>query len=140
MKFLLDTRVLSEFVKPAPDPGLVAWMEAAEEADLHLSVITVGEIRQGIAAMPDSKRKLELDRWLRQDLMQRFAERLLPFGVAEADRWGELCGAAQRAGAPVPAVDAMLAATALCQGLKLVTRNVQDFARLPVSLENPWTR
>ena len=138
MKFVLDTCVLSELVKPAPDAGLLAWMEAADEAGLHLSVITVGEIRQGVAALADSRRKQELDRWLRQDLVQRFAERLLPFGLDEADRWGRLRGEAQRSGAPVPAVDAMLAATALCHGLKLVTRNVQDFARLPVGIENPW--
>jgi hypothetical protein len=140
VKFLLDTCVVSELVKPAPDAGLSAWMETADEAGLHLSVITVGEIRQGIAALSDTRRRRDLDRWLHKDLIERFAERVLPFGVSEAEQWGQLSGEARRGGSPVPVVDAMIAATALCNGLVLVTRNVQDFQRLSVRLENPWSR
>ncbi|MGB9429101.1 MAG: type II toxin-antitoxin system VapC family toxin [Gammaproteobacteria bacterium] len=139
MSFLLDTCALSELAKPRPDAGLLRWLDAADETTLHLSVITLGEIRQGVAALADSKRKRELETWLQQDLTQRFAERLLAFGAVEAEEWGRLSGEARRKGLPPPVLDAMIAATARVHDLAVVTRNTNDFARLAVKLENPWT-
>lgn len=139
MSFLLDTCAVSELVKLRPNPGLLRWLGEADETALYLSVITLGEIHQGVAALADSKRKRELEHWLQVDMTARFAERLLPFGAAEANEWGRLRGEARRRGALPPVIDAMLAATARVHGLTIVTRNTNDFSRLSVKLETPWT-
>jgi len=74
--FLLDTNVISELVKPTPDPKVTAWIEATDESLLHLSVLTLGEIRKGIAVLPDASRRVSLEAWLDRDLALRFAERI----------------------------------------------------------------
>lgn len=140
MSFLLDTCALSELTKPRPDAGLLRWLDEADETALYLSVITLGEIRQGIAALANSKRKRELERWLEEDMTARFAERLLPFGATEAEEWGRLSGEARRKGSLPPVIDAMLAATARVHDLVVVTRNTSDFKSLDINLENPWSR
>ena len=140
MSFLLDTCALSELTKPRPDAGLLRWLDEADETALYLSVITLGEIRQGIAALANSKRKRELERWLEEDMTARFAERLLPFGAAEAEEWGRLSGEARRKGSSPPVIDAMLAATARVHDLAVVTRNTSDFESLAINVENPWSR
>lgn len=139
MSFLLDTCAVSELVKPRPNAGLLHWLDEADETAVYLSVITLGEIRQGVAALVNSKRKRELEHWLQVDMTARFAERLLPFGSVEAEEWGRLRGEARRKGAPVPVIDAMLAATARVHGLAIVTRNTGDFTQLSVKMENPWS-
>ena len=119
MTYLLDTNVISELTRPRPNPGVVAWLREMPDAALHLSVLTLGEIRKGVEAMPDGVRKEELRLWLEQELPAWFEARLLPVSAGVADRWGSLLA---EVGRPVPAIDSLLAATALHHGLRLVTR------------------
>ncbi len=136
--FLLDTNCVSEMVRVKPDPRVLEWMESADESLLHLSVLTLGEIRKGLAALPQGRRRTRLETWLEVDLRGRFAGRILPVDAAVADRWGVLAGQARRKGAPLAIVDGLLAATALHYNLTMVSRNVRDFAAARAPVFNPW--
>ena len=136
--FLLDTNCVSELVRIKPEPRVLEWMEAAEETLLHLSVLTLGEIRKGLAAIPQGKRRTRLEAWLEVDLRSRFSGRILPVDAAVADRWGLLAAQARRKGATLPIIDGLLAATALHHNLTMISRNVSDFAAAQVPVLNPW--
>ena len=136
--FLLDTNVISEVVRPRADRRVLQWMETADEERLFLSVLTVGEIRKGIALLTNSKRRTQLETWLEVDLRERFSHRILPVDQDVADRWGLLAATAQRRGKPLPVIDALLAATALQHNLTVVSRNAVDFGDTPVQVLNPW--
>jgi toxin FitB len=86
--YLLDTNCISELVRIQPEPAVVAWMEAADETLLHLSVLTLGEIRKGLAGLPQGKRRTHRETWLEIELRDRFAGRIFPIDAAVADRWG----------------------------------------------------
>jgi len=137
--FLLDTNVLSELTKARPTPKVVSWIEAQDEDRLFLSVLTLGEIRKEIAMFSDTARRSAIASWLDTALRRRFAGRILPVDEAVADCWGAITAAAVKTGAPVPAIDGLLAATALQHGLTLVTRNTADVAGTGVPFFNPWT-
>jgi predicted nucleic acid-binding protein len=137
--FLLDTNVISEAVRLEPDSRVLFWLDSVQEDLLHLSVLTFGEIRQGVALLAEGKRRLRLERWLETELRMRFAGRIVPIDEDIAERWGGLTAEARRAGTPLGVVDGLLAATALEHGLTLATRNVKDFVRLGVTLSNPWS-
>jgi len=136
--FLLDTNCISEAVRERPEPRVLSWLGATEEALLHLSVLTLGEIRKGVAALTPGKRRTLLETWLEMELQVRFAGRILPIDVAVADRWGELAAAVRAKGAALSTVDGLLAATAFHHKLTIVSRNVQDFAHTQVPVFNPW--
>jgi len=136
--FLLDTNTVSELVSAKPHPRVLDWMEAADENRLFLSVMTLGEIRQGVAALPQSKKRTRLETWLEVDLRSRFGGRILAIDGAVADRWGWIMAQAQVRGMTLPVVDGLLAATALHHNLTAVTRNVRDFAVVGLSVLNPW--
>lgn len=130
--------VLSELVRPAPYPAVVAWIDAGDASTYYLSVITLGELQQGIARLVPSERRAALERWLTADVVQRFRGHALPIDEAVALAWGALQGEALRAGAPLPAIDALIAATARVHGLTVMTRNVRDLERRGVPVINPW--
>ncbi len=136
--FLLDTNVISELVKPRPEPAVVRWVEESDENLLYLSVLTLGEIRKGVAALPQSARRVELEAWLESDLRLRFSKRILAIDEDIADRWGILAGQAQKDGRELPVIDGLLAATAIHHNLTLVTRNTSDIASTGTLLFNPW--
>ena len=136
--FLLDTNIISELIKPRPEPRLVAWTDATDENLLYLSVLTLGEIRKGVAALPRTARRAELEVWLESDLRLRFSNRVLPIDEDIADRWGVLAGHAHKHGTPLPVIDGLLAATALHHNLTLVTRNISDLAGTGTRLFSPW--
>jgi predicted nucleic acid-binding protein len=137
--FLLDTNVISELVKPRPEPTVTKWIDATEENLLCLSVLTIGEIRKGIAALPDaSSRRASLETWLDHELTLRFAGRILAIDQAIADRWGAMTARALAAKSPLPVIDGLLAATALQHNLTLVTRNTRDVEITGASVFNPW--
>ena len=136
--FLLDTNCVSELIRPRPEPGVVGWMRAVDESLLYLSVLTLGELRSGAAALPQSKRRTYLEGWLELDVRVRFSGRILAIDDMVADRWGWLTAEAERKGRPLAAVDGLLAATALEHNLTIVSRNVRDFAHTHVPILNPW--
>ena len=136
--FLLDTNCISELVRVKPEPRVLEWMEAADEGLLYLSVLTLGEVRKGLAGLPQSKRRTHLEAWLEVELQARFSGRILPIDAAVADRWGVLAADAKRKGKALSTIDALLAATALHYNLTVVSRNVSDFANTQVPVLNPW--
>lgn len=137
--FLLDTNVISELVKPEPDINVVRWIEETDESILFLSVLTVGEIRNGIERLKLGRRRGRLESWLKVDLRARFQDRILPVDEAIAERWGALSAIAAASGKPVPVIDGLLAATAMHHDLMLVTRNAPDVAGAAVPTLNPWS-
>ena len=137
--YLLDTNCISEVVRPNPEPRVLSWLEATDERLLHLSVLTLGEIRKGVASLPQSKRRRRLESWLELELQARFSGRVLPIDAGIADRWGILTADARKKGVGLATIDGLLAATALHFNLTLVSRNVNDFAGTPVLLLDPWT-
>lgn len=133
--FLLDTCVISELVKAKPAARVVAWIDAQREADLYLSVITIGEIEEGVATLPDGEKRAQLLTWVRRSLPDRFAGRLLAVDLPVAVAWGERRGSSRQT---LPVVDGLIAATAQVHRLTVATRNVADFRRFGAPVTNPW--
>ena len=136
MSYLVDTNVLSELRRKQPQPEVVTWFAQRPRQTLYISVLTLGEIRKGIERL-DAVRQQPLLDWLEVELPNYFLGRLLAVDAQTADRWGRLLGSVGR---PLPAVDSLLAATALQHDLTLVTRNTADFAGTGVRLINPWNK
>jgi len=135
MKYLLDTNVISELKRPQPNPQVLNWFETVNHEFLYLSVLTLGEIRKGIEKLPESQRKNKLRYWLDKELPNWFGKRLLPINIEIALAWGGLQAQMNR---PLPAIDSLLAATALHHDLCLVTRNTKDFIYPNLIVINPW--
>ena len=136
--FLLDTNCISELISPRPEPRVAEWLEEADEGLLYLSVLTLGEIRKGVALLAQGKRRTRLETWLEVELQARFSGRILPVDAVVADRWGVLAAEAKRKGKPLAIIDGLLAATALEYNLTVVSRNASDFANTHVAVLNPW--
>jgi hypothetical protein len=136
MTYLLDTNVLSETRKRQPDTGVVEWITATPPGQLHVSVLTLGEIGQGIARIRgrgDQQQAAALERWLRAT-EAGFGDRILPVTLPVASAWGQ-----QQHVQPLPVIDALIAATARVNGLTVVTRKARDFARSGIAVLNPFT-
>ena len=138
MNFLLDTNAVSEWVKPRPNPGLISWMESADEDRLFLSVVTLAELHYGVERMPAGMRRTRVERWLRLEVPLRFEKRVLPVSAEIAVVWGRAVALSESAGRPMSVMDAFLAATAQVHDLTLVTRNADHFRVLKAVL-SPWT-
>jgi toxin FitB len=136
--FLLDTNVVSELVSPKPNDRVLRWVEQTDESILFLSVLTLGEIRNGVQRLRPGRRRGRLESWLQVDLPRRFQDRILPVAAGVADRWGAVSAVAAAKGKPVPVIDGLLAATALHHNLTLVTRNALGVSGTGVSTLNPW--
>ena len=136
--FLLDTNCISELVRVEPDRRVMEWMDAADESLLYLSVLTLGEIRKGLASLAQGKHRTRLETWLELELQARFARRILPIDAPVADRWGLLAAQARLKGATLPVIVGLLAATALHYNLTVVSRNAADFASTQTPVLNPW--
>lgn len=136
MSYLIDTNVISEVFKKTPDTQVLKWFESIPSSSLYLSVITFGEIRKGIEKLDYTEKKITLLAWLEHELPAWFEERVLTINIEVADRWGYLLSTANK---PIPAIDSLIAATALTHNLKLVTRNIKDFINIPgLETINPW--
>ena len=136
--YLLDTNVISELTKLRPESKVVAWFQATSEELLYLSVFTIGEIRKGINSLPRSNKRALLESWLANDLILRFAGRILEVNLDIAERWGLISAQAKIAGAPLAVIDGLMAATALHHNLTLVTRNTKDVQVAGINTLNPW--
>ncbi|MCX5759394.1 MAG: type II toxin-antitoxin system VapC family toxin [Candidatus Hydrogenedentes bacterium] len=140
MKYLLDTCVISEMVKPRPNKGVVQWLSERGEETLFLSVLTIGEIQKGIAKLVDGKRKESIQTWLDEDLRLRFSERILAVDEDVASTWGIIQGNAERGGRSIPTIDGLLGATAIAHNLSVVTRNEDDIGMTGARIVNPWNQ
>jgi len=138
VSFLLDTNVVSEWVKPRPDPGLIAWCESVDEDRTFISVVTLAELRYGTERLSAGARRTRLENWLHHELPARFEGRILSIDAAIAHAWGKAVAHGDREGRPSNTMDAFLAATAEIHHLTLVTRNAADFRGLTKSVMNPW--
>ena len=138
MTFLLDTNVVSEFMKPKPDQNVLHWLENADEDITFMSVVSLAELRHGIELLDAGRRKSALHSWLSEHLPERFAGRILAIDSVIADQWGRLSAAARRQGIGLQVMDGFIAATALAHSHVVVTRNTRDFQRLDIAVVNPW--
>lgn len=139
MSFLLDTNVISEWVKLRPNAGVIRWLADADEDEVFISVISIAEISRGLELMPKGHRRDGIAKWLSEDLPARFAGRILLVHLAVAQEWGATCKKAHGRGYTVSIMDGFLSATARIHDLTLVTRNTKDFQGLGLTLLNPWT-
>lgn len=136
---LLDTNVLSEFMRAAPAVEVVAWLDAQAAAQVWVCAITRAEIELGVALMPDGQRKLGLQTAARAMFADDFTGRCLPFDERAASCYADLVASRTRLGRPISVEDAQIAAVALANGLALATRNERDFASIDgLSVINPW--
>jgi len=138
LKYLLDTCVISELIKPEKDTNVVEWMQNKEENSLFISVLTIGEIHKGIAKLPDSPKKQSIQEWVNDDLKKRFAGRIIEITEEIATSWGKIQGKAEKEGKKMPVLDSLIAATAIKNNLTVVTRNIKDIENSGCQSINPW--
>ena len=134
MKFLVDSNVLSEPTKPAPDTGVVEWLRM-QESELAVSTIILGELEYGILLLPVSRRRTRLEQWFAVGIQRM---RILDFDTAAAAHWARLLAKLKKRGQAMPLKDSLIAATALAHGLTVATRNANDFHNAGVMVENPF--
>lgn len=138
-RFLLDTNVISEFNRTGrPDERVKQWLDTVDPNSLYVSVITIAEIEFGIELLPASKRRTQLEQWMQHDFRDWFPGRIFPVNEDIVKRWAVLSAERQRMGQPLASFDGLIAATALQHDLTLVTRDVNDFRNLGVTLLDPW--
>ena len=137
MNKLLDTCVVAEYKKPAPETKVIQWLDSQIEESMFLSVLTVGEIEKGIVRLPASKRKTNLENFL-EVLLARFDRRIISLDTAILRRWAKLVGSLESKGRVLPIIDSLLAATALEHDLTIITRNESDFADTGAKVLNIW--
>lgn len=135
---LLDTNVISEPLRRAPEPGVIEWIDAQALETLYLSAITVAELRSGIALLPAGKRRTGLLENLERRVLPLFAGRVLPFDIPCTQTYAELIAKAQKAGLAIAAADGFIAATAAANGFVVATRDTSPFEAAGVTVINPW--
>jgi toxin FitB len=140
MSYLLDTNVISELVSKRPNERVITWIDGIDDQLVYLSGITVGEIKRGIERLPEAKRRDELVNWLNEDLLIRFDNKILTIDIPVILAWGTLIADLESRGRALPAIDSLIAATALQHELQLVTRNEKDFEGTGVIVINPWNK
>lgn len=137
-QYLLDTCVISEFVKPKPERRVIDWLNSIDPESVYLSAVTIGEIQFGISNRPPSNRRTELEVWLNEALPQQFGGRVLALDADTFVTWGKMTAEQKRKGELQSIMDSLIAATALEHKMVLVTRNVADFKVGNLSILNPW--
>jgi predicted nucleic acid-binding protein len=135
---VLDTNVVSELMRPHPDPRVRAFLAARQLETLFLPSLVVAEIRYGLARLPDGQRRVGLGTLFEQLLAEGFEDRVLPFDSTCAATYATARAGRERAGRPIAMADALIAGTALAHGATLATRNTADFDGLGLALLNPW--
>ena len=138
MKYLLDTCVISEIIRPKPSRKVTKWIKNEDESNFFISVLTIGELHKGIEKLDQSKKKEDLHNWVENDLKARFWNRIFGIDIETAMVWGKIQGSTERVGKPMPAIDSLIAATGITHHLTVVTRNTPDMKESGVALLNPW--
>jgi hypothetical protein len=132
--YLLDTNVISETIKKLPNSRVAEWLSRIDNDKFSLSVLTLGEIRKGVEKLQDQPRKQKIIQWLEVDLIKHFYGRIINIDEVVADKWGYICSHVN-----IPAMDGLIAASAIVHNHKLVTRNVKDFQGvMGLEIINPW--
>lgn len=137
--FVLDTNVVSEFIKPRPDPGVMSWLVSAPRQTLLLPSVVVAELYFGVERLPEGKKRDALMAFADTFVAAGGPEGVLPFTETEARAYARIGAEMQRAGRRMATADAQIAATAFVRDLPIVTRNVRDFDQCGVTIINPWT-
>lgn len=136
---LLDTNILSELMRPSPEPKVLNWLDAQPELNVWICAITVAEIRLGIALLPQGKRKDFLADLAEAMFQEEFFDRCLPFGFSATSKYASIVATRTNQGSPISVEDAQIAAVACTDGLTLATRNTKDFVDIDgLALVNPW--
>ena len=135
---LLDTNVISEMMRPLPDPQVLAWFDQQDGLPLYLSTITEAELWSGFHRLAEGKRKLALQVLISETLAEDFKGRILPFNSSAAHAYGKISAHRAQIGRPINTADCQIAAIAEVNGFKVATRNVKDFEECDVSLIDPW--
>jgi predicted nucleic acid-binding protein len=138
VRLLLDTNVLSEVTKPRPEGRVLKWLDGLDEDRAFISVVSIAEIRRGVALMDTGRKRDALAEWLARDLPQRFEHRVIPVEEPVALAWGDLMGLAKRSGRGLASMDGLIAATAFAYDLTLATRNTKDFEGFGIDIIDPW--
>ena len=137
---VLDTNVVSETMRRAPNPAVIDWLDQQPRSDLYLCAPVVAELRYGIARLEGSVRKRGLLLLYEQIVTAKFAGRILPFDADAAEAYGELAAKLERGGRTIDVIDAMIAATALVNAATLATRNASHFAYTGLTLVDPFDK
>lgn len=135
---VLDTNVVSEPLRPAPDGRVVAWLDDQHVETLYLTTPTLAEVRYGIAALPDGRRRRSLRDRFEEETVPLFIGRILAFDESASVTYARLQAAARALGRPLGVMDGLIAAICMARGHALATRNVADFELAEVDLMNPW--
>jgi hypothetical protein len=136
---LLDTNVVSELMRPAPQPRVLEWLDARPAGDVWISAVTVGEIRLGIDLLPEGRRRARLAALADEMFQEDFADRCLPYDAPAAVEYAGIVAARARQGRPITVEDAQIAGIARSAGLALATRNTRDFSGIDgLPFLNPW--
>ena len=136
--YLLDTCVISELIRAEPSPKVMEWIDGQDEENLYLCVITLGEVEKGISKLAEGRKKMQLQAWLADELMERFNGRIFGITAEVARCWGTMLGESEKQGRSIPVIDALIAATAITNGLIVVTRNTADMSGSGATLLDPW--
>ncbi len=138
MKYILDTCVISELIKPCPSSSVVSWVNSHQEENLYLTSITIGEIQRGIFKLTKSKKRTNLHNWLENELIVRFDRRILGFGLFESKIWGKIQAQTEKNGTKIPILDGFMASIAIVNNMGIATRNIDDMEVSGATLLNPW--
>lgn len=138
MNYLLDTNVISELIAPKPNVGVVNFFKTANNQQLYLSVVTLGEIKFGIEVATSQAKKQQLLSWFEQSLLPKFANKIIDLDKDALLTWASLSAKLKQQGKPLPIMDSLIAASCLVNKLTLVTRNEKDFINIGVKLINPF--
>lgn len=139
MSYLLDTCVISELVKSEPNDSVVKWIRTVPDSGFYLSVITMGELYKGVEKLGQSRRQATLTDWIENNFLKRFENRILHIDLLVMQTWAKIQASAEAAGRIMPAIDSLIAATAMAHDLIVVTRNIKDMQASGVKLFDPWT-
>ena len=138
MAVLLDTNVISELLRPSPEPAVERWVGECPAIDLFFSTIGEAELRYGVAVLPMGRRRESLALAIEAILREDFDDRILPFDNASAREYADIAARCRSVGRPVPHIDCQIAAIARSRGMAVATRNARDFRGMGIDLVDPW--
>ena len=138
MNYLIDTCVIAELAKDNPNTNVLNYLNSLRDSEVLISVITIGELKNGISSLANGRKKKKLEQWLHNEMLIRFDGRVISLDTATMLKWGELVSRLSLKGQTMPIMDSLIAAQCNNYGLKLITRNIRDFQNSGITTINPW--